>query len=83
MTGDEIFEQLKENSDRWGANNRPTIYLTTAILERLPVAYIAGKVDRFQLSMTRELDGFETFSISLLNPDEYKKDGYEHNLWWD
>jgi len=83
MTGDEIFEQLKESSDRWGANNQPTIYAMTALLEQLPVAYIAGKVDRFQLVMTRELKMSEMLLMFLLGPDEYNKDGYEHNLWWD
>lgn len=85
MTGDELFKLLSDNQQwgRWGANNQPSIYLVTAILEQLPVKYIAGGHDRLQVAFSRELTVLEYWTLDRLTPDSIQRDGNDIDMWWD
>lgn len=81
MTGDEIFGKLQINK-RWGGN-QPSIYLTTAVLEALPINHLAVMAEGIQILMSRDLSTAEFFLLATLKPDSFAKDGYDINLWWD
>ena len=85
LTGHQIFEILsdKDLNWQWGGNDQPSIYLVTAILEQLPVNYIAGGFETMQVMMLRDLTTAEQFMLSMLNPDSFNRDGWTYTFWWD
>ncbi len=85
MTGDEIFEQLKRISNRWGGNDQPSIYLITSILEQLPVEWLAGHNDTIQIKVSRDLTNIEDYMMGMLNADTIQKLRGDrlYDLWWD
>ena len=83
LTGHEIFERLNNGTYYWGSNDQPSIYLVTAILEALPVTWVAGGADTLQITLERNLTELEHWSIDRLMPDQINRDGNEINLWWD
>jgi hypothetical protein len=83
MTGNEIFEILNYGTFRWEGNDQPSVYLTTAILEQLPIVNMSGDSDRLQFYVSRELTRLELWSLQILTPDDIQRDGRQFDLWWD
>ena len=78
MTGNQIFEQLNNNSSdwRWDGDNQPSIYFVTAILEKLPLKWVVvGECDTLQVYCTRALTIAEHFMLLMLNADKVACDG--------
>jgi len=83
LTGHEIFERLNDGTYCWGCNDQPSVYLVTAILEALPVTWVAGGADTLQITLERDLTPLEHWSIDRLTPDSVRREYNEINLWWD
>ncbi len=83
LTGHQIFETLNTEDWQWNSNDQPSVYLVTAILEQLPVHFVGGGFDRMQIGLTRDLTGPEQFALSMLNPDQITRDGWQYDFWWD